>query len=118
MASKKPLPVDVHIGQRIQYLRSLAGLSQNELAERIDTTFQQVQKYEDGTNRIAASRLWTVAGALRAPIKAFFPAPASNLSSWQRDPAFRQWVQLYHSLPEEQRALVIKIARTIAKEKM
>jgi transcriptional regulator with XRE-family HTH domain len=118
MASRKPLPVDVHIGHRIEYLRCLAGLTQKELAEGIGITFQQLQKYESGTNRIAASRLWTVAGALRAPIKAFFPASSGGLPPWQRDPAFRQWVQLYHSLPDEQRAMIIKIARAITTEKM
>ena len=67
-----PRPVDVHVGQRIRVRRNLVGLSQTELSERIGVSFQQMQKYEKGANRISASRLWEVSSILDAPISWFF----------------------------------------------
>ena len=57
MPSGKPNPVDVHVGARVRLRRTLLGMSQEKLGEAIGLTFQQVQKYEKGTNRIGASRL-------------------------------------------------------------
>ena len=56
----EPNPIDVYIGQRIRVRRQLLGLSQEALAKKIGITFQQVQKYERGMNRIGASRLWDI----------------------------------------------------------
>jgi len=75
MAKKKtecPNPVDVHVGMRMRMYRTLHGLSQEKLAEKLDITFQQVQKYEKGLNRISASRLWEIAQVLGEPIEKFF----------------------------------------------
>ena len=66
-------PVDAYVGNRLRVARTLASKSQTELAEHIGVTFQQVQKYETGVNRVSASRLWTISGFLNVPIAAFFP---------------------------------------------
>ena len=68
----KPNAVDIHVGKRIRQRRTLLGMSQERLAEALDLTFQQVQKYERGTNRIGAGRLWELAVALDVPMTYFF----------------------------------------------
>jgi transcriptional regulator with XRE-family HTH domain len=72
MGSKKPDFIDVEVGQRIRIQRLAAGLSQSELAERIGVTFQQVQKYEKGMNRVGAGRLTNIARVLNVPVGSFF----------------------------------------------
>jgi transcriptional regulator with XRE-family HTH domain len=72
MGSKKPDLIDVEVGQRIRIQRLASGLSQSELAERIGVTFQQVQKYEKGTNRVGAGRLTRIARVLNVPVGSFF----------------------------------------------
>jgi len=67
-----PHPVDRHVGQRIRQRRRALGLSQGTLAARLGISFQQVQKYERGTNRVSASMLLATARALHAPVAAFF----------------------------------------------
>jgi len=67
-----PNPVDVHVGSRVRLRRTLLGMSQEKLGEAIGLTFQQVQKYEKGTNRIGASRLFAIASFLRVPVGFFF----------------------------------------------
>ena len=70
MASKGfPNPIDVHVGQRIRQRRTLLGMSQEKLAEAIGLTFQQVQKYERGANRVGSSRLFDLARVLDVPIE-------------------------------------------------
>ncbi|NLS20151.1 helix-turn-helix transcriptional regulator [Rhizobium sp. P40RR-XXII] len=73
-----PSPIDVEVGKRIRAQRRLLGMSQSALAERLDLTFQQVQKYEKGTNRVGASRLQRVAESLGVPISHFFDNPTSS----------------------------------------
>jgi len=65
-------PVDVHVGRAVRWRRKVRGLSQQQLGERIGLTFQQVQKYESGANRISASALHAIAGALEVPVAFFF----------------------------------------------
>ena len=65
-------PTDKHVGSRIRALRGLRGMSQTALGEEIGVTFQQVQKYENGRNRIGASRLWQISRALDVPVSSFF----------------------------------------------
>jgi len=73
MASKAfPNPIDVHVGQRIRQRRTLLGMSQEKLAEAIGLTFQQVQKYERGRNRVSSSRLFDLTRILDVPISYFF----------------------------------------------
>src|ERR1700752_4276824 len=67
-----PAPVDVHVGARIRTRRLLIGMNQEALARALGLTFQQVQKYEGGANRISASRLAELADILGVPIGYFF----------------------------------------------
>ncbi len=69
---RSPNPVDLHVGARVRMRRKFLGMSQEGLAETIDLTFQQVQKYERGSNRISASKLYEIARALKAPVAYFF----------------------------------------------
>src|SRR6476660_6741204 len=79
MAKKGPNPVDKHVGSRVRMRRLMLGLSQTKLAEGLGLTFQQVQKYEKGMNRIGASRLQHVASILQVPISFFFEGlPAAD----------------------------------------
>ena len=70
--SGQPNPIDVHVGNRIRLRRTLLGLSQEKLASLLGLTFQQVQKYEKGMNRVGASRLWDISKVLEAPISFFY----------------------------------------------
>src|ERR687894_1039497 len=67
-----PNPVDVRVGARLRLRRNMLGLSQEKLGEAIGLTFQQVQKYERGANRIGASRLYELSRALDVPVSFFF----------------------------------------------
>jgi len=74
MTVKKPDPVDVEVGQRIRIQRLSQGLSQTSLADQLGVTFQQVQKYEKGVNRVGAGRLSRIAKVLDVPVSMFFGA--------------------------------------------
>lgn len=65
-------PVDVHVGQRICLRRKVLGMTQEKLASALGLTFQQVQKYERGMNRVGASRLWDLSKVLNVPVNFFF----------------------------------------------
>ncbi|HWD14719.1 helix-turn-helix domain-containing protein [Pseudochrobactrum sp. sp1633] len=69
---KKPNPIDVHVGSRIRLRRNMLGLSQEKLGENLGITFQQIQKYEKGTNRVGASRLQAISSILSVPVAFFF----------------------------------------------
>ncbi len=68
----RPSPIDAHVGSRVRLRRTLLGMSQEKLGEALGLTFQQVQKYERGVNRIGASRLFDLARVLDVPISFFF----------------------------------------------
>ncbi len=83
----KPHPVDVHVGARVRMRRTLLGMSQTTLGEAIGLTFQQVQKYERGPNRIGASRLFELSWALDVPVEYFFDEmPAEVSAIWRPQP--------------------------------
>ncbi|OCJ11476.1 transcriptional regulator [Rhizobium sp. AC44/96] len=69
---KKPNDIDVNVGQRIRLRRQILGMSQTTLGDALGITFQQVQKYEKGTNRVGASRLSHIASILSVPVSHFF----------------------------------------------
>lgn len=76
---KKPNPIDIHVGSRIRLRRTMLGMSQEKLGESLGITFQQIQKYEKGTNRVGASRLQAISGILNVPVSFFFEdAPDGN----------------------------------------
>jgi transcriptional regulator with XRE-family HTH domain len=70
--SGKPNPIDVHVGARVRLRRTLLGMSQEKLGEALGLTFQQVQKYERGANRVGASRLFDLSRVLDVPVSFFF----------------------------------------------
>lgn len=79
MIKKTPNPIDKHVGGRVRMRRMMLGMSQEKLGERLGLTFQQIQKYEKGTNRIGASRLQETAAILSVPVSFFFEgAPQSG----------------------------------------
>jgi transcriptional regulator with XRE-family HTH domain len=69
---KKPNPIDIHVGSRIRLRRTMLGMSQEKLGESLGITFQQIQKYEKGTNRVGASRLQNISNILNVPVSFFF----------------------------------------------
>ncbi|MFE0013534.1 helix-turn-helix domain-containing protein [Mesorhizobium sp. NPDC059054] len=69
---KKPNPIDTHVGSRIRLRRNMLGMSQEKLGENLGITFQQIQKYEKGTNRVGASRLQAIASIMSVPVSFFF----------------------------------------------
>lgn len=79
MAKKQPSSIDAHVGSRVRLRRMLIGMSQEKLGELLGLTFQQVQKYEKGANRIGASRLYDISTILSVPVQYFFEdLPASQ----------------------------------------
>jgi transcriptional regulator with XRE-family HTH domain len=77
----RPSPIDVHVGSRIRLRRTLLGMSQEQLGEALGLTFQQVQKYERGVNRVGASRLFDLSRVLDVPISFFFDDMPDTLTS-------------------------------------
>jgi transcriptional regulator with XRE-family HTH domain len=79
MAKKSPNPIDKHVGSRLRMRRMMINMSQEKLGEKLGITFQQVQKYEKGANRIGASRLQQISGVLSVPVSFFFEgAPVAD----------------------------------------
>jgi len=72
MVKKTPNPTDKHVGSRVRMRRMMLSMSQEKLGDALDLTFQQVQKYEKGTNRIGASRLQQISQILQVPVSFFF----------------------------------------------
>jgi transcriptional regulator with XRE-family HTH domain len=79
IATKKggPTPIDKHVGRRVRMRRKMLAMSQTQLADALGLTFQQVQKYENGTNRMAASRLQQMSDILQVPAEFFFEGALS-----------------------------------------
>lgn len=70
--AKKPDPIDAHVGSRVKLRRVMVGMSQEKLGDALGITFQQIQKYEKGTNRISASRMQQICNALKVPVSFFY----------------------------------------------
>jgi transcriptional regulator with XRE-family HTH domain len=85
--SEVPNAVDCHVGARIRMRRKLASMSQSELAAKLGITFQQVQKYERGTNRVSASKLYEIARTLETSIAYFFEGLDDPLARTRSEPA-------------------------------
>ena len=112
---RSPNPVDVHVGDRIRRRRRALGLSQDRLADQLGLTFQQVQKYERGANRVSASKLYQIARALQASIPYFFeglPDPVQPLGVAEGERA-----AFVHDLPltPEERELTALLSRIESK---
>jgi|ERR1051325_3389812 transcriptional regulator with XRE-family HTH domain len=113
---------DVAIGQKLRALRLARGLSQGELGDTIGVTFQQVQKYEIGANRISASRLALIAKALGVPVTAFFRAFAGRereqAFTWLRSKGALRLARAYAGAAEPRaKAALVTLAETLSGEK-
>ncbi|CAP55344.1 helix-turn-helix domain-containing protein [Gluconacetobacter diazotrophicus] len=98
-----PSPVDVHVGGRIRLRRTLMGLSQERLGDALGLTFQQVQKYERGTNRVSASRLYELSEVLDVPVSFFFDGLDSGQAGSKATnaiPGFAQAQEAFGGAPE------------------
>ena len=85
MAKKAPNPIDKHVGSRVRMRRMMLGMSQEKLGNNLGLTFQQVQKYEKGTNRIGASRLQQISHILQVPVSFFFEGAPTNAGAPRTD---------------------------------
>ncbi len=95
---KKPNPIDIHVGSRVRLRRNMLGMSQEKLGENLGITFQQVQKYEKGTNRVGASRLQAIASILGVPVSFFFEdAPGGSPSGFAEDDSAQYVVDFMNS---------------------
>jgi transcriptional regulator with XRE-family HTH domain len=133
--SDKPNPVDVHVGSRVRLRRTLLGMSQEKLGEAIGLTFQQVQKYERGANRIGASRLYDLSRVLDVPVSFFFddmkPETVETgrqegdggieptIARYEPDPTMRretlELVRAYYRIPDAQiRRRLFDLTKAIA----
>ncbi|TVR10256.1 MAG: XRE family transcriptional regulator [Salinarimonadaceae bacterium] len=83
LVKKTPNPIDVHVGSRVRMRRMMVGMSQEKLGEALGLTFQQIQKYEKGANRIGASRLHQIATALGVQIEFFYEGAPSAAGATQ-----------------------------------
>lgn len=116
-------PVDVHVGKRIRHRRWIAGVTQQQLAEKVGIKFQQIQKYETGMNRVSASRLWDISEALGVEVSFFFEgldgrdadeAAAAGLpESLLGDREALQLLRSYYAMPPEQRRGLFDLARVL-----
>ena len=93
-SSTKPDPIDRHVGNRIKMRRLAMNMSQTKLGHALGVTFQQIQKYETGANRISASRLQQVSEALNVPPSFFFDKIPSKGSSIEKSPQQSQETQV------------------------
>ena len=97
-----PDPVDIHVGARVRERRLSIGMSQSALGEYLRLSFQQIQKYERGTNRLSASKLWTLSNLFKVPIEWFFDG-LGELNQEREDvmtrPEARQLARYYSACP-------------------
>ena len=106
----KPTYVDVHVGQRIRQRRTLLGYSQERLADALDLTFQQVQKYERGANRVGAGRLYELSRALDVPVTFFFEEMPDAPAGAPSGPAMQEAAQRqYEADPMAQRETLLLV---------
>ncbi len=120
-----PNPIDVHVGGRIRMRRLLLGMNQETLANALGLTFQQVQKYEGGANRVSASRLSAMAEILGVPISYFFgdlqrdgEEPTAEDRRWRdhlQRPETIELIRLYYAIPNGQvRRQFLDMTRSVA----
>lgn len=112
-------PIDAHVGARLRAFRLQAGMNQTELARALGVTFQQVQKYEKGVNRVSASMLSRASQALHVPIETFFPDAPGATDEAQIEPAVaakgREMMTLLATLDPKRRDILMSLAREMAR---
>ncbi len=116
-----PRPIDVHVGGRVKARRTSIGMSQKELGKHVGLTFQQIQKYENGMNRMAASRLWQFSLIFGQPISWFFEGIRKQKRKGEDFHAKRETLQLVRYLsacdPDVQKHLAAMINAVAGKAK-
>ena len=102
-----PDPIDIHVGSRIRTRRIYLDMRQEELGRKLSLTFQQVQKYESGANRVSASRLWEIAAVLKMPVGDFFPADGDQeqpenrlLRERLQQPESIELIRFFYAIPD------------------
>jgi transcriptional regulator with XRE-family HTH domain len=130
-SSRGPNPIDIHVGSRIRLRRQLMKMSQEKLGDELGVTFQQVQKYERGANRVGASRLYRLSRVLEVPVQFFFEglsdqAPVKTMADNDQTPIVYDFIQSSDgvSLAEsfsrikdaKVRRRVLELVRTLANE--
>jgi transcriptional regulator with XRE-family HTH domain len=130
---QEPHLVDTHVGARLRQRRKAMGLSQTQLAESIGITFQQLQKYERGANRVSASKLYGMAVTLQTSVAWFFDgltldlehATAGEVADERRMKAMQHFMMssegielatLFPRIPEPQRRRILALAKTLSGE--
>jgi transcriptional regulator with XRE-family HTH domain len=114
-------PIDVHVGQRIRQQRWAKSMTQKELAKAIGIKFQQIQKYESGSNRVSASRLWEISTALSVPINFFFDGldiqyKNSHYTELSNSKEAQKFIRLYYMIPETKRKPLLDLARALTEK--
>ena len=123
MASRAENKIDRHVGLRLRSLRELNGLSQKGLAKKLGVSFQQVQKYESGANRLSASKLWVASWALKVEPSYFFEGLGTNRQMIEADDPYqaRSRINLIDAFAKvDDRAVrnnIIKLTRAIGQSK-
>ena len=130
-ADRSPNPVDLHVGARVRMRRKLLGVSQEKLADALGLTFQQVQKYERGANRISASKLFEIGRFLQAPPSYFFDglgegqAVGDAFEETAQEQSMHEFLMtsegvelasLLPKLPSKYRRRVLELVRTLAED--
>lgn len=113
-----PHPIDITVGARIVSQRLVKRMTQTDLANSIGVSFQQVQKYERGSNRVSASRLWRISEALNVPMTYFFDGVTTDAGAPREERPMTPWARelmaLEKNLPASARKLVLNMARQLA----
>lgn len=125
---RKPNPIDIHVGSRVRMRRKLMGVSQEKLAEALGLTFQQVQKYERGVNRVSASKLFETSNFLGVEVSYFFDGlanrdPAAGFAESESERYTHEFLMttegvelasLFPRLAPKQRRRILELVRTLA----
>ena len=113
--------VDIHVGKRVRQRRWMIGMTQQQLADKVGIKFQQIQKYETGTNRVSASRLWDIAEAMDVPVAFFFEGIGSEredvgttVGDVLADKEALELIRSYYAIPENQRRQLFELARVLS----
>ncbi|MEE9272791.1 MAG: helix-turn-helix transcriptional regulator [Robiginitomaculum sp.] len=130
-APRSPNPVDIHVGTRVRLRRLLLKMSQEKLGNALGVTFQQVQKYERGSNRVGASRLWKMAQVMEVPVGFFYEglgenAPSAEFAEGDQTPIVYDFINSTDGVSlamavskiknKAIRRQILELARSLAKE--
>ncbi len=112
--------VDVHVGRRVRHCRWMQGMTKQQLGDKLGISLEQIQKYETGTNRISASRMWDIAVAMEVPVSFFFEGLDGQPSNTGEargdilsDKEAVDLVRAYYAIPENQRRRLFDLARVL-----